>query len=181
MGSVPGADCPLSEKSKTGRHRNLPSGPSSAPDVEGLCIVYEREEEVMTYGRSCSKNSVSNNRLYKSTGDRRGRNLRSLGASGGALVPRVPRDTHLDGLCRRRFELAEKFVINLTCGPGRVASRFRKIRARTGVLEFAISNVDLGASGRAIRTWIWLTFAGRWSSGCAKAGCWCVIDFGKCG
>jgi hypothetical protein len=80
----------------------------------------------MTYGRSCSKNSVSNDRLHKSTGGRRGRNLRSLGASGGALVPRVPRDTHLDGLCRRRFELAEKFVINLTCGPGRVASRFRK-------------------------------------------------------
>jgi hypothetical protein len=30
-----------------------------------------------------------------------GENLRSLGAGGGALVPRIPRNTHLAGLCSK--------------------------------------------------------------------------------
>jgi hypothetical protein len=78
----------------------------------------------MTYGRNCNKNSVSNHRLEKPTDDQETRkeNLRSLGTGSGALVARVPRDTHLGCVWRRRLELAREFVIFLVVWSGRRGS-----------------------------------------------------------
>ena len=78
----------------------------------------------MTYGRNCRENRVSNHRLDKSTDDQEKKkgNLRSLGTGSGALVARVPRDTHLDCVWRRRLELARASVIFLVVWSGRRGS-----------------------------------------------------------
>ena len=85
----------------TSHRKNLPSGPSSAPSVEGRYTEGSSKsgERIRTYGRNCSTKHVSNNLLVKSTthhGTERRGNIRPLGTGSGALVPRVPRDTHLD-------------------------------------------------------------------------------------
>jgi hypothetical protein len=123
----------------------------------------------MTYGSNCSKINVSNHNSNKRRHETREGNLRSLGTGSGALVPRVTRDTHLDCVCGRRVELAK------SCRDVRVRSVWEiswigKIRCRADFCKFAISSVGFGALRRVMRTWIMTYLAGRWSSGCAKAG-----------
>lgn len=124
----------------------------------------------MTYGSNCSKTKLATTTRINDGTKAREENLRSLGTGSGALVPRVTRDTHLDCVCGRTVELAKKLLRRFDVRPGWRISWIGKSRCGTNFRKFAISSVGFGVLRRTMRTWIMTYLAGRWSSGCAKAG-----------